>query len=129
MNHPWNDLWRLAKVKRERMNTLDQKCEPSNENEKNIQRWFFGLKILGNNFKSCISNEYQRFKNYYWKPYAILEFRNANIIDDLQGKSNNLKINKKIKELIQLLQDEKSIREKNSYVYEESSEESFEKSA
>lgn len=69
-----------TKIKRERMNTLDQECETLNENEENIKRWFSCIKSLGKDFKNCISNEYLRYKNWCWKPDSILEF---NVVENL----------------------------------------------
>lgn len=54
--------------------------------------WFSSIKILENDFKNCISKEYQTFKSQYCKHDPLLEFGDANIIDDIDGKSNNPKI-------------------------------------
>lgn len=79
------------------MNTVDQECETLNENEENIKIWFSCIKSLGKNFKNCISNECLRFKNWCWKPDPILEF---NVVENLQVKSNKLKIINTLKKLI-----------------------------
>lgn len=94
-----------TKIKRERMNTLDQKNDRPSENII-FQRWFFASKTLDIDFENYITNEYLRFNNWYWKPNPTLEFRETNIVDNFQGKSNNLEIIKKLKEFIHLLQDE-----------------------
>lgn len=90
------------------MNTLGKKSETPNKSEENLHRWFLNVRILGNNFKICISKRCLRFKIWCQKPNPKPKFGDTNFVYNLQETLNELNITKKPieEESMQILQNE-----------------------